>query len=49
LSKDQRFKHRDALNDASVEIEQLLATLPNDVVEMTQGVQDIELSEYDEE
>ena len=42
-------QHRDALKDASAEIEQLLATLPNDVVEMTKGMQEIELSEYDEE
>ena len=42
-------QHRDALMDASAEIEQLLATLPNDVVEMTQGMQEIELSEYDDD
>jgi len=43
-------QHREALNDASTEIEQLLAAQPNDVVEMTQGMQDIELlSEYDDD
>jgi len=42
-------QHRDALNDASIEIEQLLAALPNDVVEMTQAMQHDELSEYDDE
>jgi hypothetical protein len=43
-------QHREALNDASSEIEQLLAAQPNDVVEMTQGMQNIELlSEYDDD
>lgn len=32
-------QHREALNDASAEIEQLLAALPNDVAEMMQGMQ----------
>jgi hypothetical protein len=42
-------QHRAALNNASIEIEQLLAALPNDVVEMTQAMQHAELSEYDNE
>ena len=42
-------QHCDALNDASVEIEELLAAQPNDVVNMTQGMQHIDLSEYDDD
>ena len=42
-------QHRAALQDASLEIEQLLAALPDDIVEITAGAQSIELSEYEED
>jgi hypothetical protein len=42
-------QHRTALQNASHEIEQLLAALPDDIVEITAGAQSIELSEYEED